>query len=66
MEMAISDDVSWLVNTCEWGRCMKQVVRYMDYVIKKKSNHEYYKNFWQFVQVKICIMGIKIKVTGET
>lgn len=65
MEMAISDDMPLLVNTCEWGRHMKQEFMYMDYVIKKKATMNITRIFDNSVQVKICIMGIKLKPQGR-
>jgi hypothetical protein len=41
---------------------MKQEFRCMDYVIK---NRECYKNFGNVLQVKKCILGIKLKPQGR-
>jgi hypothetical protein len=44
---------------------MKKESRYMVYVIKKKATMNITRIFDNVVQVKICIMGIKLKPWGK-
>ena len=52
---ALTDEHMWMGQTHDTGIQVHRLC------YKKESNHEHYKNFWQFCAGKICIMGIKLK-----